>query len=351
MRAAAPFRLPEPQREALARGRRLAWWSLAYLASTAILIYLTLGSSQAMKTAWVEDLLSFIPPIAFLYSARVTRRPPDRGFPFGYQRATTIAYLCGALALFVMGALLLVDAALVLAAAEHPTIGTVELLGRPVWLGWLMIAALTWGAVPVVFLGRAKLRLARVLHDKVLHADGKMNKADWLTATAAILGVLGIGAGWWWADAAAAALISLDVGHDGVKHLRIAVGDLMDRAPRTVDHAREDPLPNVLEKFLRRQRWVRDVEVRVREEGHVFYADALVVPKHERGLVENVAHATAGALELDWRLHDLVVMPVRELPRVPSGARHGPGSIERAGRRDVEAEHPSPGASNSPVVH
>jgi cation diffusion facilitator family transporter len=333
MRATAPFRLPEAQREALARAKRLAWWTIAYLTSAVLLMYLTLGSSQAMKTAWVEDLLSFIPPIAFLYSARVARRSPDRAFPFGYQRATGIAYLCGALALFVMGALLLVDAVSNLVKAEHPTIGTVELLGKPLWLGWLMIAALIWSAVPVVFLGRAKLRLATALHDKVLHADAKMNKADWLTATAALLGVLGIGAGWWWADSAAAALIALDVGHDGAKHLGIAVGDLMDRSPRTVDHAKEDPLPKLLEKFLRRQRWIKEVEVRVREEGHVLFADALVVPKHERKLLENLARTTADALELDWRLHDLVLMPVRELPDGSASRPDRRAFLEEDGRR------------------
>jgi cation diffusion facilitator family transporter len=340
VRAAAPFRLPEPQLEALTRAKRLAWWTIAYLTSAVLLMYLTLGSSQAMKTAWVEDLLSFIPPIAFLYSARVARRSPDRAFPFGYQRSTGIAYLCGALALFVMGALLLVDAVSNLVSAEHPTIGTVELLGNPVWLGWLMIAALTWSAVPVVFLGRAKLRLATALHDKVLHADAKMNKADWLTAVAAILGVLGIGVGWWWADSAAAALIALDVGHDGAKHLGIAVGDLMDRAPRTVDHAKEDPLPDVLEKFLRRQRWVKEVEVRVREEGHVLFADALVVPKHERKLLENIARTTADALELDWRLHDLVLMPVRELPASSSSHPDRRAYLEEDGRRGPLDEQP-----------
>ncbi len=32
--------------------------------------------------------------------------------------------------------------------AEHPTIGTVMLFGHTVWLGWLMIAALLYSAVP-----------------------------------------------------------------------------------------------------------------------------------------------------------------------------------------------------------
>lgn len=38
--------------------------------------------------------------------------------------------------------------------------------------------------------------------------DGKMSKAGWMTGLA---GIAGVGAGLWWADALAGALIALDV--------------------------------------------------------------------------------------------------------------------------------------------
>jgi cation diffusion facilitator family transporter len=332
VRTTSPFELPEEQRRALRRAKRLEWLTLAYLASVVVVMYLVLGSSQAMKTAWIEDLLSLIPPVAFLVSARVTRRHPDRRYPFGYQRATTIAYLCGALALLAMGAILLGDAILKLAMRERPSIGAIDWFGEPLWLGWLMIPALLWSGIPVVFIGRAKLRLAPVLHDKVLNADATMNKADWLTATAALAGVLGIGFGLWWADAAAAAVISFEIGRDGVQHVRAAVGDLMDRTPTTVDHRGEDSLPDRLQEFLLRQPWVAAAEVRVREEGHMLFADALVVPRTERDLVDRIARMTEDALELDWRLHDLVVMPVRELPRDARTADTGREGRDEPGR-------------------
>lgn len=41
--------------------------------------------------------------------------------------------------------------------------------------------------------------------------DGKMSKAGWMTGLAAIAGIAGVGAGLWWADALAGALIALDV--------------------------------------------------------------------------------------------------------------------------------------------
>jgi divalent metal cation (Fe/Co/Zn/Cd) transporter len=193
------------------------------------------------------------------------------------------------------------------------------------------------GGIPVVFLGRAKLKLAPVLHDKVLNADASMNKADWLTAAAALAGVLGIGFGLWWADSVAAAVISFEIGRDGVRHVRAAVGDLMDRTPTTVDHTREDALPQRLEQFLLRQPWVEEAEVRVREDGHMLFADALVVPRTERDLVDNIAEATEHALALDWRLHDLVIMPVRELPHEDWSPETGREGLEDRSGADLSS--------------
>ncbi len=49
-----------------------------------------------------------------------------------------------------MGAFLLYEAASTLLTAEHPTIGSVNLLGGEVWLGWFMMAALLYSVIPPV---------------------------------------------------------------------------------------------------------------------------------------------------------------------------------------------------------
>src|SRR5690625_7232234 len=78
-----------------------------------------------------------------------------------------------------------------LLAAEHPPVCLIEVGGVVMWSGWLMIAALAYTAVPPVLLGRAKLPLAKELHDRVLYADADMNKADWMTAAGGIVGKIG----------------------------------------------------------------------------------------------------------------------------------------------------------------
>ena len=283
-RPAAPARfgrteLPAGQREALRRAKRLEWVSLGTLSVTVVLVFLVLGNSQAMKVAWIEDMLSLLPPLAFLVAGRFIRRQPDREHPYGFHRSIGVAHLVGAVSLLAMGGFLVVDSGANLLSAKHPTIGGVAVLGQTVWLGWLMIAVLVVTSIPPAILGHLKMKLAEPLHDKVLYADADMNKADWMTASAAIIGILGIGVGLWWADAAAALLISVDILYDGVKNLRAAVAGLTDTRARTYDDKAPHPLQHDVEEFLRGLEWVAAAESRVRDLGHVFHVEAFVVPR------------------------------------------------------------------------
>lgn len=316
MRAQDAPELPADKQQLYRKAVRLQWFSIVYLLSAIALLALTLGGSQAMKAAWTEDILSLTPPIAFLIAARVRDRSPNARFPYGYHRSVGIAYLSAALSLLTLGAYILYESVAKLIAFERPSIGLVELGGQQVWLGWLMIPALLYSAIPPLFLGRAKARLAEQLHDKVLYADGEMNRADWMTGLAAILGILGIGAGIWWADAVAAIVISLDIVRDGAVNVRTAVGDLMDSRPKRYDHSAPHPLPRrVLDELLAMD-WVADARVRLREEGHVFAGDVLVVPRPGVDVVARVVATTEQLKQLDWRLQDLVISPVDRIEDV-----------------------------------
>ena len=302
------------KQDVLRKAIRLEWMTIAFFFTAVVALYLTLGSSQAMKAAWIEDLLAFVPPISFLIAARIRYRPANEDYPYGYHRAVGIGFLCASLSLFVLGLWVFYDSAIRLIRFEHPPIGIVQPFGEPVWLGWFMLLALGYTVMPAVLLGRAKLPLARSLHDKILWADAEMNKADWMTAGAAMLGIVGIRFGLWWADAVAAIFISVSIVKDGVKSMGAAVADLMDQTPRLVDGSARDPARGRLEEELRGMTWVKDARVRLREEGHVFIGDAVVVPKEATAdLPSKIDTARNALLELDWRVHDLTLMPVKEL--------------------------------------
>lgn len=315
--------IPRERRDLLRRAVRLELWTIAYLLSCIVLLYLVMGSSQAMKTAWIEDILSLLPPIGFLIALWFTCRPRNQQFPYGYYGVVSIAFVVSAVSLLGVGGFLLIDAMIKLVTAEHPTIGSVDWFGEPIWLGWLMLPVLAWG-IFIIFLGRAKLKLAGPLHDKTLYTDAKMNKADWMTAAAAMLGVLGIMVGWWWADATAAALISLDIMHDGLRQLRASVGDLLQSAPRTVDNSRRESLPARLATECEKLEWVDKAVVRLREVGHLFFGEIYVQPVDRRDLLPRSEEVLKTAYALDWRLRDLTVQfvdPTDELPDFSSPLR------------------------------
>jgi cation diffusion facilitator family transporter len=311
------FELPPHLHDVQRKAVRLEWITLAYMTSAVIVLALTLGQSQAMKAAWIEDLLSLLPPAAFLIASRLRDRDPSEKFPWGMHRAVSVAYVFAALALLALGLYILFDSAMKLILAEHPPIGTIELFGEQVWLGWVMIAALLYSGIPAVLLGRAKRRIADDLHDKVLYADAEMNRADWMTVLAAIVGVIGIGFGLWWADAVAAIFISLDIVRDGYVNVRAAVHDLMDARPRRHDAREYHPIVEQMNEALERCEWVAEGAVRLREEGHVFTGEVLVVPRTEEHLVDRLAALADELLGLEWKVYDIVVVPVKEID-IPS---------------------------------
>ncbi|GAB7040348.1 MULTISPECIES: cation diffusion facilitator family transporter [Catenuloplanes] len=298
------------------RAIRLEWWTIAFFLTAIALLAVTLGQSQAMKAAWIEDMLGLVPPAAFLIAARFRNRPPNDRFPYGYHRAVSVAFLSGAVALLVLGGYVVYDSLLRLISGERPPIGLIELFGQRFWLGWLMIAVLFATMVPAILLGHVKQRIARQLHDKGLYADAEMNRADWLTAGAAILGILGIGAGLWWADAVAALIIGGDIVRDGFRTTRSAVADLMDERPRVVDGTRPHPLPDSLLAAIRDHDWIADAWLRLREDGHVFVGELLVVPHPgTEDLIGHLEKLQTFVRGFDWRIQDIVVAPVTRIDK------------------------------------
>lgn len=308
MRPAGPVEMPPERQATYRKAVRLEIATIAFLLCGSALIYVTMGASQAMRTGFFDDLLSTFPAIAFLIASRICRRRPDENHPYGWHKATSVAFLSASLALAAVGVLLLVEALGKFAAGERTTIGAMEVFGRVVWAGWPMLAAIVVTSIPAVFLGRAKLKLAPKLHDKVLFADADMMKADWMVGAGTAAAVIGVGFGWWWMDPLAAALISLDIIHDGFRNTAVAVNDLMERTPQRTDGSGPEPWPERARERLLSLPWVLQAEVRMRESGHVFYSEAFLLVRPGTGDVPARLQEAENAVKaLNWRLHDVVV--------------------------------------------
>jgi cobalt-zinc-cadmium efflux system protein len=288
----------------LRRAVRLEWWTIAWMASIIVLIGLAMGSSQAMKTAWVEDVLSLVPSLVFLLAVHFERKAPTARFPYGYHRMNSLAFLVAAVALSVLGAVLIVQSIMSLFRAEHVTIPPIRLFGEEIWLGWVMVAALAYSVVPPVILGRMKLPLARRLQDEVLHTDAMMQKADWMTGLAGIAGIVGIGLGYWWADSVAAGIISFSILHDGITALRIAVAELADGAPRELGSAKLEEEAGALRARL--LELYPGADVRLRDSGRFILAQVSGAESPDRIDLDAL---WPGRPERSWRFAQLSFAP------------------------------------------
>jgi cobalt-zinc-cadmium efflux system protein len=299
--------VPRELREPMKRAVRLEWWNIGFTISIIVVMGLVLGNSQTMKTAWVEDTLGLIPPIFFLVAVHFEKKGATPTFPFGFDRTHSLAFLIAAVALAGVGGMLLWDAANTLLAREHATVASIHILGRDIWLGWLMLGAQLYSIVPPLIIGRLELPLARQMQDEVLFTDSKMNKANWQTGAAGLAGVIGLGLGWWWADSAAAAFISVGIIADGWNALRIATAELIDGVPRDLGSVAPDPEAERLVEKLAAQ--YPGADIRLRETGRYIHAQVCGVDPDRR---HNLTALWPGEPERSWRLAQLSFVPPAE---------------------------------------
>lgn len=289
---------------------RYEWISFFYMISASFFTFLMMSNSQTMKTVWLEDLLGIIPPASFLVASKIARWRATKNFPYGFHKIIGIAYLSSSLALFLLGIFLFGDGIIVLAGQEHPIIPTVQLGDQTIWLGFLMILALLWSSIPSTILGHIKIPLAHRLYDKILYADSKMNKASWMSGFASIFGIIGIGLGYWWMDATVGILISLNIMNDGYVNLKQSLLDLIDEIPKTLECDKTEVLVSEVKQLVEKEEWIKAVNVRFRDDGHVFFGEVFIEPRIREINTSQIMALRKKIEAYNWRMHDIVIMPV-----------------------------------------
>src|SRR5690606_725296 len=93
------FELPDELKPIFKKAIKLEWITFFYILSVVGVMYMVMGSSQAMKSALLEDVLSAVPSLCFLISSKIFNKDPNKQFPYGYHRVYSIAFLTGAIAL------------------------------------------------------------------------------------------------------------------------------------------------------------------------------------------------------------------------------------------------------------
>ncbi len=179
-----------------------------------------LTGSLAVGSEAVNSLADAVYSLVVLGGLYLTTQPPDFEHPHGHERIEPFVSLFVALGIFAAGGLVLWQAALSVLSGSVVVSG-----GAPA------VAVLVAAVVVKYGLFRYVLSVGERYHSPALHATALDNRNDILTATAALVGVLGAAAGYPVLDPLAAGVVVAGILYTGVEIVRDNVGYLVGSAP------------------------------------------------------------------------------------------------------------------------
>jgi cation diffusion facilitator family transporter len=199
---------------------------------------------------------------------RVSRRGASASHPYGYERAEDLAGLGVALVIWTSAIF-----------AGYVSIHKLVSHGSTSHL-WLGVAAAAVGIVGNQIVSRYKLRVGTRIQSNTLVADAKHSWLDAIASAGALLGLVGVASGLWWADGVAGLLVTAFIVHVGWEVTSDVVGHLMDSVDPGILSAAESAALSVpgVDHVHVRARWLgRTLLVEV--EG--FIADSILLADTE----------------------------------------------------------------------
>lgn len=179
------------------------------------------GNSYALVADGVESTLDIFSSLIVWRGLLVAERDPDDRYHFGYGKAESVAAASVAIMLLVAALGISIEAVREIVTPHHSP--------APYTL-----AVLTGVILVKEWLFRRMRRVGEQVESRAVTADAWHHRSDAITSGAAFVGILVAlvgGPAWAPADDAAALLASGVIAFNGVRLLRPAVQDLMDRAP------------------------------------------------------------------------------------------------------------------------
>jgi cation diffusion facilitator family transporter len=147
---------------------------------------------------------------------RVSKRPAAPSHPYGYERAEDMAGLGVAVVIWASAVF-----------AGYVSVHKLVHHGSTTHLGLGMTAAVV-GIVGNLVVARYKKRVGARIQSNTLLADAKHSWLDAVASAGALLGLVGVAAGLWWADGVAGLLVTGFIVHVGWEVTSDVVAHLMD---------------------------------------------------------------------------------------------------------------------------
>lgn len=261
-----------------------------------------MGRSGAMIADAAHSASDFATDIVVLAFVRISAKPRDDDHHWGHGKYETLASLIIGVALFAVGAEILVDSAEKITAFTNG-----DVLPRP---GVVALVAAAISIVAKEALYQYTIRKARHLGSPSVEANAWHHRSDALSSIGVLLGVglaYFLGEKWRIADPIAAIVVSALIVKVAVNLCRTALAELLEKSlPREVEEeilSIISSTPNVYKPHnLRTRRIGADIaiEVHIRVDGAMTVQDSHEISRDiERSLRERFGEKTAVAIHIE----------------------------------------------------
>ena len=212
------------------RIRRIYWVTFWGAAINVILVVLKfiagiLGHSAAMVADAIHSLSDFVTDFVVLIFVRLSNRPKDAKYAYGYGKYETVATALIGLALFVVGIGIMWDSGARIWRSAHG-----QVLEQPSVLAfWIAIASILLKELSYQFTAY----VGRKVDSQAVIANAWHHRSDAFSSIGTAIGIGGaiiLGERWRILDPIAAAVVSLFILKVAVNLLRDAFGELTEQA-------------------------------------------------------------------------------------------------------------------------
>jgi cation diffusion facilitator family transporter len=259
-----------------------------------VAIALLSGSAGLLGDA-LHNLADVSTALIVFVGFRLSRRPATAGRPYGYERAEDLAGLGVALAIWASAAL-----------AGFVSVHKLASSGHTSHLGLGMAAAVV-GIAGNQLVARYKVRTGRRIQSATLVADGHHSRLDALSSAGALVGLIGVAAGFPWADGVAGLIVTAFIVRVGWEVTSEIVGHLMDGVDPALLAGAEAAALRVpgVEHVHARGRWIgRSLVIEI--EGFLEGTTTIEAADHVGQAVEDaVLDGTPEARAVLWSPHSL----------------------------------------------
>lgn len=251
------------------------------------------GHAYALVADAVESTADIFSSLVVYGGLRIAAQPADEDHPYGHGRAEALA-----------GALV---AVMLVAAAIGIAIEAVREIRTPHHIPHAWTLAVLVGVIVIKQILASKVfSIGSEIGSTAVIADAKHHRSDVITSSAAFIGisiaVIG-GPGWEQADDWAALVASIVIAYNGVKMMRPAIDDLMDRVPeadvvqRIASAATSVSEVRAIEKLKVRKVGLQyAVDLHVQADSHMSLHDAHIVSGKVKGAIRAAMPSVDGVL-------------------------------------------------------